>query len=99
MPIGYHWDGNDLILNLLVQPRASRSEWVGEHGGSTLKLRIAATPVDGKANAQLVAFLANEFGVKRNDVILLNGANARHKRFRIVAPVIFPEVIQPAGNP
>ena len=70
------------VLELLVQPRASRTRVVGEHDGR-LKLQLAAPPVEGEANAALLAFLADALAVKRADVSLLAGESGRRKRVRI----------------
>ncbi len=70
------------VLELLVQPRASRTRVVGEHDGR-LKIQLAAPPVDGEANAALLAFLAHALGVKRADVVLLAGETGRRKRVRV----------------
>ncbi len=51
------------VLELLVQPRASRTRVVGEHDGR-LKIQLAAPPVDGEANAALLAFLADLLGLR-----------------------------------
>lgn len=70
------------VLELLVQPRASRTRVVGEHDGR-LKIQLAAPPVDGEANAALLAFLADALGVKKAEVALLAGESGRRKRVRI----------------
>ena len=70
------------VLELLVQPRASRTRVAGEHDGR-LKIQLAAPPVDGEANAALVAFLADALGVRRGDVALLAGEAGRRKRVRV----------------
>lgn len=88
----YRWQGEDLLLQLRVQPRAARDEVVGPHG-DCLKVRITAPPVEGKANAHLVKFLAKAFGVNRADVELLAGESGRSKRLRIHAPQTFPPQI------
>jgi len=67
-----------LVLRLHVQPRASRSELVGLHG-DRLKLRLAAPPVEGRANEALVAFLAEALGLKRQQLELLRGLQGRDK--------------------
>ena len=64
----------DLVLLLHVQPGAKRTEVAGIHGETAtgrLRIRLAAPPVDGKANAELVRFLAAAFGVPRRAVTLL----------------------------
>jgi uncharacterized protein (TIGR00251 family) len=61
-----------------VQPRASRSEIVGLHGGA-LKVRVAAPPVDGAANEALVDFFSSLFAVGRRAVRILAGTHSRSK--------------------
>lgn len=68
-----------MILELYVQPGASRSEFAGEHGGR-IKLRLAAPPVEGKANEALVEFLAAYFDVPRRNVHITSGLKSRRKR-------------------
>ena len=65
-------------MHVHVQPRASRSEVVGTHGAA-LKVRLLAPPVDGAANDALVALLAQELGVPRRDVRIVQGATSRAK--------------------
>ena len=69
-------------LDVLVQPRASRTRAVGEHGGR-LKIQVAAPPVEGEANAALVAFLASALGVRKSDVALVRGDSGRRKTVRV----------------
>ena len=69
-------------LDLLVQPRASRTRAVGEHDGR-LKLQLAAPPVDGEANAALIEFLADALGVRKGDVALVRGDTGRRKTVRV----------------
>lgn len=71
-----------MILELHVQPGARRSEFAGKHG-ERIKLRLAAPPVDGKANAALIAFLAGYFGVPRRNVSIVSGVKSRTKRVAI----------------
>lgn len=61
-----------------MQPRASRTELAGRHGDS-LKVRVAAPPVDGAANEALVRFLADRLEVSRSAVRLEAGATGRTK--------------------
>jgi uncharacterized protein (TIGR00251 family) len=75
-------DAEGVVLELLVQPRASRTRVVGEHEGR-LKLQLAAPPVDGEANAALAAFLADALGVRKADVVLLRGETGRRKTVRV----------------
>jgi uncharacterized protein (TIGR00251 family) len=86
---GFFWQGSHLILDLHVQPRASKDEIIGMHG-ERLKIRITAPPVDGEANRHLTRFLADVFQVPRSQVELLSGASGREKRFRILNPQTLP---------
>ena len=65
-------------LQISAQPRASRTELIGIHGGA-LKIRLAAPPVDGAANLELLRFLARLLGVPRSNVTLVAGAAAKRK--------------------
>jgi hypothetical protein len=65
-------------LQLQVQPRASRTEVAGPHGGA-LRIRLAAPPVDGEANAELVAFLAKRLRVPKAAVTIVRGESGRRK--------------------
>ncbi len=85
----YHWQGDRLILQLQIQPRASKNEIVAPQG-DYLKIRITAPPVDGKANKHLQKLLAKWFGVKQRDVTLLQGESSRHKRVAIDHPKQLP---------
>ena len=91
-PVGgwYRWEGEDLLLSLKVQPRAS-ADAIGEAAGEHLRVRLTAPPVEGKANAQLRRFLAKIFAVPQNRVELVSGDQARLKRFRIRAPARLPD--------
>ena len=79
-----------LVLALHVQPGAKRTEVAGTHGDA-LKIRLAAPPVDGKANAELLRFLAAAFDVPRHAVTLLRGETSRQKAVRIEAPLRRPD--------
>ena len=84
------------VLELLVQPRASRTRAVGEHDGR-LKLQLAAPPVDGEANAALVEFLARALHVRKADVVLLRGETGRRKTVQ-VAGVTAAQAAQALGG-
>lgn len=74
-------DGGSVVA-LHVQPGARSSEIVGVHG-EALKIRLAAPPVDGKANAALLRFLANRLGLPATSLQLLAGASSRQKRVAV----------------
>lgn len=88
------WQGDDVLLRLRVQPRASRDEIVGAYGDEALKVRITAPPVGGKANAHLQKYLAKIFAVPRADVVLVSGETGRDKRFKIQSPAGIPEALR-----
>ena len=71
-----------VTIKVKVQPRAPRTEIVGEHAGA-LKLRVAAPPVDGKANQECIRFLAKLFKVSATSVEIISGDSSRDKVIRI----------------
>ena len=71
-----------MILELHVQPGASRSEFAGRHG-DRVRVRLAAPAVDGRANEALIEFLAAHYGVRKRDVRILSGLKSRQKRVEI----------------
>ena len=75
-------DGDAVVLSLHVQPGAKKTEIAGLHGES-LKIRLAAPPVDGKANECLIAFLAKRLGIAKRNIELVSGATSRAKRVRV----------------
>lgn len=94
----YRWDGEDLILACHLQPKASCDEFAGLHG-ERLKIRLTAAPVDGKANAKLLAFLADAFAVSKRQVSLESGQQSRQKRVRITQPRQLPAVLELTARP
>lgn len=72
-----HRDG--ALIDIHAQPRSPRSEVAGAHGGA-LRVRITAPPVDGAANAAIVALLSQRLNVRRADVEIMGGATGRRKR-------------------
>ncbi len=75
-------DGRGVTLRLHIQPGAKKTEVVGMHGDA-LKIRLAAPPVDGKANACLLLFLAETLGVAKSAVSLVSGDTSRAKRVHV----------------
>jgi uncharacterized protein (TIGR00251 family) len=91
--VPYRWCGEDLILSVVVQPRASHNAVVGIHG-DRIKVRLTAPPVDGKANQMLVKFIAKLFGVAPSRVSLEQGQTAKTKTLRIHRPAKLPDFIE-----
>lgn len=71
-----------LIFKVLVVPRASRSEIVGEHNAA-LRVRLAAPPVDGAANDELIRVVAQAFGVRKGAVEITAGQTSKRKQLRV----------------
>jgi uncharacterized protein (TIGR00251 family) len=69
-------------IDVLVQPRASRSRLAGWHDGR-LKVSLTAPPVDGEANEALLAFLSKLLSVPRREVRLLRGETSRRKTVQL----------------
>lgn len=69
-------------LDVHAVPGARRSEAAGTHGGA-LRIRLAAPPVDGKANTELIRFLAEVLGIPRSNVTIEAGHRGRRKRVRV----------------
>lgn len=72
-----------MTLTLKIVPRAKRTEFAGEMSDGTRKVRVAAVPEDGKANAELRRFLADQFRVTLADVEIVAGAASTRKQVRI----------------
>ena len=74
--------GDGVVLSLHIQPGAKKTEISGIHGDA-LKIRLAAPPVDGKANDALLAFIAKTLGIPKSRVHLLSGQASRSKRVAV----------------
>lgn len=74
--------GSAVRLRVRVQPRASRTEVSGEYEGA-LKVRVAAPPVDGAANGELVRFIARRLGVAQSRIRIVSGDGGRSKVLEI----------------
>jgi len=73
-----------VLLHLYVQPKSSTTRVIGLYDG-LLKIGVASPPVDGKANRELVKFLAKRLRIPKNDIVLKSGAQSRRKTFKIAA--------------
>lgn len=70
--------GTSLLFSVKVQPKASASRVVGEHGGA-LKIAVTAPPEKGRANAAVIALLAKVLGVPRSSIEIIRGHASRTK--------------------
>ena len=84
--IPYSDQNGALTFKVLVSPRASRSEIIGEHDGA-LRVRIAAAPVEGAANEELERVLAKAFEVPRTAVTIISGHCSKRKSVSITGAV------------
>jgi uncharacterized protein (TIGR00251 family) len=71
-------DGS-LLLSLYVQPRSGQNAIVGLHG-DTIKLRLNAPPVDGKANKAVIAFFAKSLKIPKSAITVRSGLQSRMKK-------------------
>lgn len=96
--IPYKETGDGIVFKVQVVPRASRSEIVGEHNGA-LRVRIAASPVDGAANEELVRLLARSLQVPRSAVEITAGHSAKLKTVRVggLEPSAIKNLLVPQG--
>jgi uncharacterized protein (TIGR00251 family) len=85
--LDYSETKDQLSFSVRVVPRASRTEIVGEANG-VLRIRLAAPPVDGAANEELVRVLARALRVSRRAVAITAGQTSRLKRVAVsgIAP-------------
>lgn len=83
LPLRAMADGS-VLLTLHVQPGASRTELAGMHGDA-LKLRVHAPPLDGRANAEVLKFLATRLDVAVSRLAIQQGESGRRKVVRLPA--------------
>lgn len=85
-------DAHNFVLTLHVQPGAKRTEAIGLHGDA-LKIKLAAAPMEGKANAALLKYLAECFEVPRSHVVLKHGEKSRRKIVMIMQSRHSPDTL------
>lgn len=83
LPVWLKGDAQNAVISLHIQPGAKKTEIVGEHG-TALKIRLAAPPVDGKANEALIAYLAEVLNIPKKRLELLTGSSSRSKRVQVL---------------
>ena len=69
-----------VTLHLFIQPRASRTEVMGPHGDPPrLKIRVAAPPIEGRANEEVIAFLSKTLKIPASSLAVLRGSSSKFK--------------------
>jgi len=86
----YRRNGDVITLTLHIQPGAKRTDVAGLHGDA-LKIRLAAPPIEGRANEALLKFIAESFCVPVRQVELKQGGQSRHKVVAITGSKVEPE--------
>lgn len=89
----YRREKTDLVIQLQIQPRASRNAVAGiirQGTSAALKIHPTAPPVEGPANQHLVTYLAGLFDVPRSHVRLERGKASKHKQIRLHSPKKLP---------
>lgn len=95
MSTWYRRDGDVLTLTLHIQPGAKRTGVAGLHGDA-LKIRLAAPPIEGRANEALLKFIAESFDVALRQVELRQGGQSRHKVVAVTGSKVEPEKCWPS---
>jgi uncharacterized protein (TIGR00251 family) len=88
-----------VLIDVRVTPRASHSRLDGAHAGA-LRVRLHAPPVDGAANDELIAVMAEAFGVPKRAVAIVSGQDSRSKRVRVsgVSAAAAQQIVEASGR-
>lgn len=75
-------NGLAVMLTVYAQPKAAHTQIAGVHGDA-LKIRVAAPPIEGKANEALIKFLAKLFRIPKSAIMIQSGEQSRTKHFLV----------------
>ena len=81
----YRWQDQNLFLRIKLQANASKNE-ICDCIDNRLKIRLRSQPINGQANKHLIAFLAKEFAVRKNEISIISGNCSRQKSVIINSP-------------
>lgn len=95
--VWYKYGLNSITLTLYVQPGAKRTEISGLYDGA-LRVRLASTPIEGRANTALLKYIAKLFDVPVKQVELKQGDKSRWKVVMVNHTQMNPESILPSSN-
>ena len=73
----------ETLVKVYLQPKSSKNEVVGPYRDG-IKIKVTASPIEGKANETLVQFLAKEFGISSSDIEIIKGHHSRQKTLKIL---------------
>lgn len=76
-------DSSNVLLNIYVVPRSSKTEVIGEYNGY-LKIKLKSPPVDNAANEELIRFLSGKLGIPKRNVEIVKGQAQRKKIVSVV---------------
>ena len=82
LPYIHSVDNNSFILDIYVQPNATKSAIVGLYNNA-LKIKLKALPVDGMANKEILMFFSKLLVLNKNKIKLINGEKSRYKKILI----------------
>ncbi len=82
--------GGSLVLSLKITPRSPRTAWAGVLDDGVIRVRVAAPPEKGKANAELIRFLASELGLQTSRIEIISGAASTRKLVRFFSEPATP---------
>jgi len=74
--------GNDIIVKVKIVPGSSKNKIIGAYN-NTLKISIAAPPVEGKANKKCIAYLAKYFAIAKSKIEIISGQTSKNKLIKI----------------
>jgi uncharacterized protein (TIGR00251 family) len=82
MDLPYSKAKDGVVIEVKVEPRSSRNEIIAT-GDKIIRIKLTAPPVGGAANALLIKLLAEKFGIRKSDVIIMKGESSRHKLIKL----------------
>ena len=76
----------ETLVKIYLQPKASKDEIVGPYRDG-IKVKVTAPPIEGKANDELIRFLAKELGISPSSIEIVKGHHSREKTLKISGSV------------
>lgn len=72
-----------MLIKIKVLPRSSKNEVVGKMADGTIKIKLTAPPVDGRANEKLIELLSEEYKTKKSNIQIISGQKSKNKTVQI----------------